>query len=100
MNNIFIFLNVLILLSGNLFFTHDHNSHDHNSHNHESQNSSDNHQCIECLALDNNHFTLNENYISFIDDNYFSFVSDEIIDFISFIPCNTCPRAPPISYFF
>ena len=82
-------------MSGNLFFTHDHNSHDH-----ESQNESDNHQCIECLALDNNHFTLNENYISFIDDNYFSFVSDEIIDFISFIPCNTCPRAPPISYFF
>ena len=95
MNNIFIFLNVIILLSGNLFLTHDHNSNDH-----KNQNESDNHQCIECLALDNNHFTLNENYISFIDDNYFSFFPDEIIGFISFISCNACSRAPPISYFF
>ena len=91
MKNIFIFLNIILLSSGNLFFTHDHHSHDH-----KSEYESDQHKCIECLALDNNHFTLNDHYISFINNNYCSFITDEIFDLTSFISCNTPSRSPPV----
>ena len=92
MKNIFIFLNIILLSSGNLFFTHDHNPHDH-----KSEHEPDQHKCIECLALDNNHFTLNDHYISFINNNYCSFITDEIFNLISFISRNTPSRSPPIS---
>ena len=101
MKNIFIFLNIILLSSGNLFFTHDHSPHDHSPHDHsphdhKSEHEPDQHKCIECLTLDNNHFTLNDHYISFINNNYCSFITDEIFDLTSFISCNTPSRSPPV----
>jgi hypothetical protein len=95
MKNLFIILNIIFLLTGNLLFSSSHHLHDH-SYAHDHNNIIE--ECEDCIIIDNNNnFILDSQVFVFSIDalNPYIFKYLNISGFLNYKKYNS--RAPPIS---
>ena len=95
MKNLFIILNIIFLLTGNLLFSSIHHVHGH-SHVHEHNNIIE--ECEDCINIDNsNNFILDSQEFVFSINvlNLYVFKYSNIFELHSYKKYNS--RAPPIS---
>ena len=95
MKNLFIILNIIFLLTGNLLFSSSHHTHDH-SHVHKHNNIIE--ECQDCINIDNNNnFILDSQEFVFSINVLNSYILKylNILELLSYKKYNS--RAPPMS---
>ena len=91
-----IIFNVIFLLIGNLLFSNIH--HSHHDHEHCHFDDYQNHNCQECIILDNNNIYISNFYEpNFLNSDYIQIVFQEFTFIENNFDKKYNSRAPPIS---
>ena len=91
MRRLVIIYNIAFLIAGNFLLSHVHFSHEH-------PNEHPNHECNECILIENsNNYILYYNEPLIEKNKGFKFILDNIINLISSSKIPSSSRAPPIS---